>query len=45
MIEAYIDLSGLSIGEHSVEVQVKGEDSRLTYTPRIKEIKVKISQK
>ena len=45
MIEAYIDLSGLSVGEHSVEVKVKGEDSRLTYTPRTKEIKVRISQK
>ena len=45
MIEAYIDLSGLTVGEHSVEVKVKGDDTRLTYTPRVKEIKIKISKK
>lgn len=45
MIEAYIDLSGLGVGEHSVEVKVKGDDTRLTYTPRVKEIKIKISKK
>ena len=44
-IQAYIDLSGLEPGEHSVEVKVKGEDTRLTYVPRVKEIKVKISKK
>lgn len=44
-IEAYVDLSGLGVGEHSVEVKVKGEDSRLTYTSRVKEIKIKISKK
>lgn len=45
MIEAYIDLAGLGVGEHSVEVKVKGDDTRLTYTPRVKEIKIKISKK
>ena len=44
-IKAYIDLSGLGVGEHSVEVKVVGEDSKVTYTSRVKEIKVKISQK
>ncbi len=44
-IKAYIDLSGLSAGEHSVPVQVEGEDTRVTYTPRVKEIKIKISKK
>lgn len=43
-IEAYIDLSGLGVGEHSVEVKVKGDDSRLTYRSRVKEIKVRISK-
>ena len=44
-IEAYVDLEGLGVGEHSVEVKVKGDDTRLTYTPRVKEIKIKISKK
>ena len=44
-IKAYIDLTGLGEGDHSVKVQVEGSDTRLTYTPRVKEIKVKISQK
>ena len=44
-IKAYIDLTGLGEGDHSVAVQVTGEDSRLTYTPRVKEIKIKISKK
>ena len=44
-IKAYIDLTGLGEGEHSVKVQVEGSDTRVTYTPRVKEIKVKISQK
>lgn len=44
-IEAYIDLSGLGVGEHSVEVNVKGDDTRLTYKPRVKEIQIRISKK
>ena len=44
-IKAYIDLTGLGEGEHSVKVQVEGSDTRVTYTPRVKEIKVRISQK
>ena len=44
-IKAYIDLTGLGEGEHSVPVQVTGDDSRLSYTPRVKEIKIKISKK
>jgi len=41
-IEAYVDLSGLKEGEHEVTVTVTGEDSKLTYTPRVKKVKVKI---
>ena len=44
-IKAYVDLTGLQVGEHSVPVTVTGDDSRVTYTPRVKEIKVKISKK
>lgn len=45
MIKAYIDLNGLGVGEHSVEVKVSGSDSTLSYTSRVKEIKVRITQK
>ena len=44
-VKAYIDLSGKGAGEYSVPVVVKGDDSRVTYTSRVKEIKVKISKK
>lgn len=44
-IEAYVDLSGLGVGEHSVEVKVEGSDTKLTYVSRTKEIKIKISNK
>jgi len=44
-VKAYIDLSGKGAGEYSVPVIVKGDDSRVTYTSRVKEIKVKISKK
>ena len=44
-IKAYIDLTGLGEGDHSVPVKVTGEDTKLTYSPRVKEIKVKISKK
>lgn len=44
-IIAYVDLNGLGAGEHSVPVQVKGDDTRLSYTSRDKEIKIKISKK
>lgn len=41
-IKAYVDLSGLKEGEHEVTVTVTGEDGKLTYTPRVKKVKVKI---
>ena len=43
-LNAYVDLSNLVEGEHSVQVQVKGNDTTVTYTPRVKEIKVVISK-
>ncbi len=43
-INAFVDLSNLTEGEHSVQVQVKGENTTVTYTPRVKEIKVVISK-
>ena len=43
-IRAYVDLEGLTEGEHTVEVKVEGQDSTVTYTPRVKEIRVRITK-
>ncbi len=43
-IKAYIDLKGLEAGEHTVVVNVTGDDTTVTYAPRVKEIKVRISK-
>lgn len=43
-IRAYVDLKGLGAGEHTVEVKVTGDNTTATYTPRVKEIKVKITK-
>ncbi len=44
-INAYIDLTGLGVGEHEVEVKVSADDSRLTFVSRVKKIKVVIQKK
>lgn len=44
-IYASVDLSGLTPGDHEVEVHVTGEDSKLIYTSRIKKVKVHIERK
>ena len=44
-ISAYIDLDGYGVGEHSVDVKVKGDDLKLTYTPKTKKVKIRISEK
>ena len=44
-INATVDLQGLGVGEHEVEVTVNGADSKLSYTPRVKKVKVIISKK
>ena len=41
-ITAYVDVSGLGEGEHEVEVNVEGNDSRVTYIPKTKKVKIKI---
>lgn len=43
-IHGYIDLEGLGVGEHEVDVKVNGDDARLQYTPRVKKIKIRISK-
>lgn len=44
-ITAYIDLNGLGVGTHEVEVKVSGNDSRIEYLSSVLKIKVKIFQK
>ncbi len=44
-IKAYIDLKNYGVGEHEVEVQVTGNDLKLSYSAKTKKIKVRISQK
>ncbi len=42
-IYAYVDLDGLGVGEHEVEVKVRGDDVKLTYTPKTKKVTVVIT--
>lgn len=42
-IYAYVDLDGLGVGEHEVDVQVRGDDVKLSYTPKTKKVKVRIT--
>jgi len=44
-ISAFVDLGGLGVGEHDVEVTVTGDDNKLTYTPRVKKVTVVIMKK
>lgn len=43
IIYAYVDLDGLGVGEHEVDVKVRGDDVKLTYTPKTKKVKVRIT--
>ncbi len=44
-IRAYIDLGNYGIGEHEVDVQVEGDDLRLSYASKTKKVKISISKK
>lgn len=43
-IRAYIDLSNYGVGEHEVDVQVAGSDLRLSYKPKTKKVKIRITK-
>ena len=43
-IKAYVDLKNTGVGEHEVEVNVPGSDLKLTYKPKTKKVKIKITQ-
>ena len=42
-ISAYIDLKDLTVGEYEVNINVKGNDNRVSYQSKVKAIKIKIS--
>ncbi len=44
-INAYVDLNGLGVGTHDVEIKVVGDDARVEYLPSILKMKVRIYQK
>lgn len=44
-VEAYVDLKGLGVGEHEVEIKVKGNDSKVLYSSKVKKTIIKIAQK
>ena len=41
-ISAFVDLHGLGKGTHKVQVQVTGDDSKLTYTPKTETVTIVI---
>ena len=43
-VYAYVDLEGKTEGEHTVKVSVRGDDTTVSYSSRVTEIKVKISK-
>ena len=43
-INAYIDLSGYTPGEYEVEVQVEGNDPKITYISKTKKVNIIISE-
>lgn len=44
-INAYVDLSGLGVGTHEVDIIVTGDDPRVEYLSSVLKMKVKIYQK
>ena len=43
-IEAYVNLDGYGVGEHEVDVRVTKSNVLLTYTPKTKQVRVRISE-
>jgi YbbR domain-containing protein len=41
-IHAYVDLSNYGVGDYSVDVKVTGDDLKINYLPKVKQIKIKI---
>ena len=43
-ITAYVNLEGYGVGEHEVDVRVVRSNVLLTYTPRTRQVRVRISE-
>ena len=43
-ITASVDLKGLGVGAHEVEVEVSGDDVKLSYTPKKTKVKIIIKK-
>lgn len=43
-IKAYVDLKKYGVGEHEVDVTVTGGDVKLTYKPKTKKVKIRITK-
>ncbi len=41
-VRTYLDLSGLDVGEHEVDVQVEGADERVKYVAKTRRVSIKI---
>lgn len=44
-IKAYVDLKGLDVGEHEIDVSVKGTDLRAKYESKTTKVKLRITKK
>lgn len=44
-IKAVVDLTGYGIGEHELPLKLTGSDIRITYTPKVKTVKIRIENK
>ena len=43
-IKAYVDLTNYGVGEHQVKVVVTGDDVRLIYKAKTKEVKIRVTE-
>lgn len=44
-VEAYVDLEGLGVGDHEVEIKVKGTDPKVKYSSKVTKTIIKIAEK
>lgn len=44
-VEAYVNLEGLGVGDHEVEVKVKGNDPKINYSSKITKTIIRIAEK
>lgn len=44
-VTAYLDLNGLGVGTHEVNVQVEGKDNRVVYTSKVTKVTIVIKNK